>query len=385
MEGKQGVKGTVTALSSLYPTEEAQKAAKRVQDTIAEKQQELERLHGFISDNTNLINLVQRLPDNLHHDIMVPFGKAAFFPGRLVHTNEFLVLLGEGYYAETTSKKAAEILKRRGKALETQVDSLNAMMQDLKAEASFFHTTAFEAAEGIVEIREDYEDETSVKSESEPGLLKQVSSSFSEADNKRVAVEDKEFARIMSRMDELEKEELEADGNDESDEDEPSKADMDSIAEKLSNQEIRNAERPESRKPLEQAKNKNVATEEIRNAQHHAHQDIADQLNCTGLTVQSIPKGGISNDYTLASDVKKPAEKTVMPPKAENKVRAFTSPQSEVPLETPKPNFDSKLAFTGSIVEHADNIETSSRKQTPSQSSGSQPSKPVSRFKMHRR
>lgn len=58
------------------------------------------------------------------------------------------VLLGEGYYAETTSKKAAEILKRRGKALETQVDSLNAMMQDLKAEASFFHTTAFEAAVG---------------------------------------------------------------------------------------------------------------------------------------------------------------------------------------------------------------------------------------------
>lgn len=43
-------------------------------------------------------------------------------------------------------------------------------------------------------------------------------------------------------MDELEKEELEAVGNDESDEDEPSKADMDSIAEKLSPQEIRNAE-----------------------------------------------------------------------------------------------------------------------------------------------
>ena len=64
------------------------------------------------------------------------------------------VLLGEGYYAETTSKQTVEILKRRGKALETQVDSLNAMMQDLKAEASFFNTTAAEAAVGFRKVLE---------------------------------------------------------------------------------------------------------------------------------------------------------------------------------------------------------------------------------------
>lgn len=277
-------------MSSLYPTEDAQKAAKRVQDTISQKRQELEHLQSFISDNTNLINLVQRLPDHLHHDIMVPFGKAAFFPGRLIHTNELLVLLGEGYYAGTTSKQTVEILKRRGKALETQVDSLNAMMQDLKAEASFFSTTAAEAAEGIVEIREDYMEEgTSGDRETEPGPLKEVSSSFSEADSKKVASEDEEFARIMSRLDELEKEELEAEGNDESEEDEPTKADLDSISDKISLQKL-NVERPESRKPLEQAKNKNVVTEEIRTTQHYAHQEFADQLNCTGLTVQSTPK-----------------------------------------------------------------------------------------------
>lgn len=68
MEG--GTKGSVTSMSSLFPADEAQKAAKRVQDTIAEKLKELDSLKGFISDNTNLINLVQRLPDQLHHDIM---------------------------------------------------------------------------------------------------------------------------------------------------------------------------------------------------------------------------------------------------------------------------------------------------------------------------
>ena len=56
------------------------------------------------------------------------------------------VLLGEGYYAERTSKQTVEILNRRGKALESQIDSLKAMMKDLKAQASFFDDTAAEGA-----------------------------------------------------------------------------------------------------------------------------------------------------------------------------------------------------------------------------------------------
>lgn len=57
----------------------------------------------------------------------------------------FQILLGEGYYAERTSKQTVEILNRRGKVLESKVDSLKAMMMDLKAEASFFDATAAEA------------------------------------------------------------------------------------------------------------------------------------------------------------------------------------------------------------------------------------------------
>lgn len=30
----------------------------------------------------------------------MPFGKAAFMPGNLIHTNEILVHLGESYYSE---------------------------------------------------------------------------------------------------------------------------------------------------------------------------------------------------------------------------------------------------------------------------------------------
>lgn len=68
----------------------------------------------------------------------------------LIHVQ---VLLGEGYYAERTSKQTVEILKRRGKALDSQVDSLKAMMDDLKAEASFFDATASEAAVSLAIYR----------------------------------------------------------------------------------------------------------------------------------------------------------------------------------------------------------------------------------------
>lgn len=34
-------------------------------------------------------------------------------PGKLIHTNEILVLLGEHYYAERSAKQAIDILGRR--------------------------------------------------------------------------------------------------------------------------------------------------------------------------------------------------------------------------------------------------------------------------------
>ncbi|XP_044465135.1 RNA polymerase II subunit 5-mediating protein homolog isoform X2 [Mangifera indica] len=359
-------KGTVTSLSSMFPAEDAQKATKRVHDAITEKQQELERVKEFIADNTNLINLVQKLPEELHHDIMVPFGKAAFFPGRLIHTNELLVLLGEGYYAERTSKQAVDILKRRGKDLESQADSLKAMMKDLQAEASFFDATASEAAEGLVEIREEYMEEISERT-SESGLPKQ-DSSVSETNNSKD--EDEEYARILSRLDELELEELAAEsgnwGDDgkqskiaeddsESDEDEQAKADFDPFPDQsLFDHNLGHPQDFISSKPPQQ---------------------------CSGLTGQAVPKDAVSHGKALAHSAKSiSAEKSLLLPEATGNVGAVPSLRKEVSAQTSKSGFDSSKAFTGSIVEHTHNIHTSTEKP-----SGTQPSKPVSKFKMQRK
>jgi len=121
-------KGTVTPLESQFSPEEVQNATKHVQDAIVVKNNELHQLRAFVDDNNNLVSIVQKLPEQLSHDVMasqslfflffffktifrflitlcekvskfemgffnfqVPFGKAAFFPGRLIHTNEFMV------------------------------------------------------------------------------------------------------------------------------------------------------------------------------------------------------------------------------------------------------------------------------------------------------
>lgn len=384
---QEPVKGTVTPLASLFPPEEAQRASKRVQDALADRQSELDRLQGFIADNTALVNLVQRLPDELHHDIMVPFGKAAFFPGRLVHTNEFLVLLGEGYYAERTSKQTVEILDRRGKALESQVDSLKAMMKDLKAEVSFFDATAAEAVEGLVEIREDYVEESSSERVIERGPPKPDSPRFSGEDSMKVAAEDEEYARMMLRFDELEKEELAAGSGDEHDEDEHNEADVDHSLSQLSGDHVLGSlEERQVRKPLHHSKDEYATTEELLSKKHF-EEDFANQLKSKiqleGLKEQSVPKD--SDDVSHGKSFANRA--TQSSSHGKDNIQALPTSKAETSVQSSKPATDSLKAFTGSIVEHTRNIQMNPREQaaSSSQSSGSQPTKPVSRFKMQRR
>ncbi|XP_054815244.1 uncharacterized protein LOC129315519 isoform X2 [Prosopis cineraria] len=412
-------KGTVTPLASLFPAEEAEKAAKRVHDTIVEKEKELDHLRGFIADNNNLINLVQKLPEELHHDIMVPFGKAAFFPGRLIHTNEFLVLLGAGYYADRTSKQTVEILRRRGKSLDSQVNSLEAIIKDHRAEASFFSATASEAAEGLVEIREDYVEENPSKQEFKSGPLNQDVSGFAGAEKEIASADDEEFARIMSRLDELEEQELAAERGKQDDENEGTISNIDEISyQRPIDDNLQNSEDIQRRMALKHTGDKTTKFPEELEYQ----EDGADHFG--SLALQSQVREG----ETMAKNLQKidtsekstiyPEEKIVQATNASiaevqyqasrlsfDSQKASTSPivehadqtlrtsrkenstSSQVGRQTSEPSFNSRKAFTGSIIEHAENLQKTSREQnsTPSPVSGSPPSKPVSRFKMQRR
>ncbi|KAL7086567.1 hypothetical protein ACP275_13G009200 [Erythranthe tilingii] len=322
-------KGTVTQLSSIYPAEETLKASRRVQDAIAEREQQLNQLKAFIDDNTSIMNLVQKLPDETHHNIMVPFGNAAFFPGRLIHTNELTVLLGEGYYAERTSKQTAEILKRRGKALEAQVESLKAIMQDLKAEASFFDVTADESAEGLVEIREDYVEEAS-GTLAAAGHKKSENTPSAEVGDKEGAYEDEEYTRLLARMAELEKEEEEAAKGDVSNE-----------------------------------------NEQIQNETNSTSSQITTDEEVGSLSVEASEMPAVSKEVSSHGDY----------PAVNNSMMNMSLSQPREKKEVQTPPTANKTAFTGSIVERAHDIRTN----LPDQQIGARSSKPVSRFKMQRK
>ncbi|XP_074277841.1 uncharacterized protein LOC141601445 isoform X2 [Silene latifolia] len=369
-------KGTVTSLSSLFPAEEAQKAAQRVKDNITEKYKELDNLHSFVNDNTSLINLVNRLPDELHHQIMVPFGKAAFFPGRLVHTNEFMVLLGEGYFAERSAKQTADILKRRGNMLDSEVDSLKSVIEDLKTEASFFDKTAEEAAEGLVEIREEYIDDDDDDG-GEEGFEESMSNSVqgqensnapnvSVADSATGVIDDQEYARMMARFDELEKEELELEDIEHQDED---KYDED-----LDTQDKEHSDGRSYGNVFSDVSHPEVAA--TSNQKNSSWLPIRkDESSFTKALPQTlVGKSVVENVPTVLKTSVQPVSKS------KPKVGASMSNQDAGSLMS-RQAINSLKAFSGSIVERTVDVPTNSKKETTSQ----EPSKPISRFKMQRK
>ncbi|KAM0947117.1 putative prefoldin alpha [Dioscorea sansibarensis] len=347
------VKGTVTAFDSLFSPAAAHKAAARVHDSIADHQKELARLQGFISDNTNLVNLVQRLPGELSHDIMVPFGGAAFFPGKLIHTNELLVLLGEGYYADRTARQTVEILKRRGKSLELQVESLKAVMLDLEAEAKFFDSTATDAAEGLVEIREDYVEEPN-KSKPEASMRPGPPDSnvASTSDNARTFTVDDEYARIMAMLDEHEKEELEHEND------------------SGTNGELGEFE---TEAPEEDEEEKVEAASRFSTPPHFVNNEGNEILQNNKLENQLQD----SNREALYSSTSgKPIGGNL-----QQHVMEQSQSSGNAGKQSSQTGFSARRAFTGSIIEHDD---ANLPKSSSNQSINSNPAKPVSRFKMQK-
>lgn len=83
----------------------------------------------FIKDYEALQARLSTLPAQLTHDIMVspvlsvcglifcfqkvPFGRFAFAPGKLYHSNEVTLLIGDNWFLKTTVKHALDVVQRR--------------------------------------------------------------------------------------------------------------------------------------------------------------------------------------------------------------------------------------------------------------------------------
>ncbi|XP_067245324.1 unconventional prefoldin RPB5 interactor 1 isoform X1 [Chanodichthys erythropterus] len=115
-------------------------------------------------DYDSLQDRLRTLPDKLSYDIMVPFGPLAFMPGKLVHTNELTVLLGDNWFAKCSAKQADTLVEHRKKHVKNALDDLQKVMKNFQNRADF--TNDLEKLTGgtgdFVDIREEVKNEDEV-------------------------------------------------------------------------------------------------------------------------------------------------------------------------------------------------------------------------------
>jgi len=189
---------------------------------IFETKGKILKCENFISDYKALQERLTTLPEKVTHEVMVPFGKFAFMPGQMVHTNEVMVLLGDNWFAERSAKQAAEIAGRRIQELDKNLAELNKQMKLLVPRLGF--TSELEAENQVKsevkEIREEYNEEAekewdarhreSVRKHKEQEKQKSKTNTTDDSnDHKQINTNTANDDAFWERLEELEKQELE--------------------------------------------------------------------------------------------------------------------------------------------------------------------------------
>lgn len=109
------------------------------------------------NDYNALQERLSTLPDKLSYNIMVPFGPFAFMPGKLVHTNEVTVLLGDNWFAKCSAKQAVGLVEHRKEHVRKTIDDLKKVMKNFESRIEFTEDLQkmSDAAGDIVDIREE--------------------------------------------------------------------------------------------------------------------------------------------------------------------------------------------------------------------------------------
>ncbi|GAB6026760.1 hypothetical protein CHUAL_014096 [Chamberlinius hualienensis] len=151
----------------------------------------------FREDYCHLKTRLLTIADRIDYDVMVPFGSVAFMPGKLRHTNEMLVLLGDSIFAERSAKQACEILQRRIESCDSHLRKLEQEKQQIENWKSYTKTIGDD--QNQVNIVEEYNEEAE----------KEWRERRTKAKKTRAIepVSGVSFEKLMNRLDELELEE----------------------------------------------------------------------------------------------------------------------------------------------------------------------------------
>ncbi|RHZ04147.1 hypothetical protein DYB31_003143 [Aphanomyces astaci] len=103
---------------------------------IQEASAKLHALEKDLAEYDALAGVLKDLPTKLDHDIMVPLGKQAFVPGKIVHANEITAHLGGDLFAKQTASQTGAMVERKKtvkqiKHQEVWLESLHAKLGDV--------------------------------------------------------------------------------------------------------------------------------------------------------------------------------------------------------------------------------------------------------------
>ncbi|KYQ57176.1 RNA polymerase II subunit 5-mediating protein like protein [Trachymyrmex zeteki] len=107
---------SITKDATMEP--QAIKSYQQILDNVlAQKLEQNEKRIKAITDykkgHKKVIEGLEAYPLSLSENCMVPIGKLAFMKGKLTHTNEILIYLGEGYFVKYSASQAIALCNRR--------------------------------------------------------------------------------------------------------------------------------------------------------------------------------------------------------------------------------------------------------------------------------
>ncbi|KAF4322864.1 hypothetical protein JM18_000683 [Phytophthora kernoviae] len=182
--------------------------ARLLQERIETTREQLAKLQDQVDRYDAVTSTLTELPKKLTHKVMVPLGKRAMVPGKLVCTNEVLAHLGDEYLSWRSAPQAVEIIDRKKKELHKQMKAQEESLHELSAKKTDVGSVA--------QLQKMYEDENireiqETEEESEIGPIpkatdEDVKEYFEMEEEERLKAEQASWNwdEMMKRMEDLE-------------------------------------------------------------------------------------------------------------------------------------------------------------------------------------
>uniref|UniRef100_M4BLV7 Uncharacterized protein n=1 Tax=Hyaloperonospora arabidopsidis (strain Emoy2) TaxID=559515 RepID=M4BLV7_HYAAE len=173
--------------------------ARLLQERIESVREQLTQLQDQVDRYETVAKTLTELPKKLTHKVMVPLGKRAMVPGKIVRSNEVLAHLGDEYFAWRSTSQAIELIERKKKERQKQIETQEEVLRESSKETD---------VSSIVQLKKMYEDENirEIKETEEQSELAPVPPATKEEEEERLKQEKASWNwnDMMKRMESLE-------------------------------------------------------------------------------------------------------------------------------------------------------------------------------------